>query len=316
MFLASLPGAAMIRYIGRRIFQGLLAIVIVISVIFLVLNLSGDPIRMLLSPTASPEEVRKMREVYGLDRSLVVRYGVFLSQAAHLNFGNSIQSRRPAVDLALERLPATLLLSFSSLVTAALAGIPLGMAAALKRGSPVDTLAVFISMIGQSTPVFWIALILIFLFAVMIPILPPSGYGSAAHLVLPAVSIALFLTAGVTRVTRTSTLEVVNQPFVTVVRSKGLSRRSVLIKHILRNAALPVVTQLSLQMRFVIGGSVVVESIFGWPGIGQLLAQSAYRRDYPVVIAATFFTALFILAFNLLLDLMYTLIDPRIRAWK
>ena len=306
----------MIRYIGRRIFQGLLAIVIVISVIFLVLNLSGDPIRMLLSPTASQEEVRRMREVYGLDRSLAVRYGVFLSQAAHLNFGNSIQSRRPAVDLALERLPATLLLSFSSLVMAALAGIPLGMAAALKRGSPVDTLAVFISMIGQSTPVFWIALILIFLFAVMIPILPPSGYGSAAHLVLPAVSVALFLIAGVTRVTRTSTLEVVNQPFVTVVRSKGLSRRSVLIKHILRNAALPVVTQLSLQMRFVIGGSVVVESIFGWPGIGQLLAQSAYGRDYPVVIAATFFTALFILAFNLLLDLMYTLIDPRIRAWK
>ena len=306
----------MIRYIGRRIFQGLLAIVIVISVIFLVLNLSGDPIRMLLSPTASQEEVRRMREVYGLDRSLAVRYGVFLSQAAHLNFGNSIQSRRPAVDLALERLPATLLLSFSSLVMAALVGIPLGMAAALKRGSPVDTLAVFISMIGQSTPVFWIALILIFLFAVMIPILPPSGYGSAAHLVLPAVSVALFLTAGVTRVTRTSTLEVVNQPFVTVVRSKGLSRRSVLIKHVLRNAALPVVTQLSLQMRFVIGGSVVVESIFGWPGIGQLLAQSAYSRDYPVVIAATFFTALFILAFNLLLDLMYTLIDPRIRAWK
>ena len=306
----------MIRYIGQRIFQGLLAIVIVISVVFLVLNLSGDPIRMLLSPTASQEEVRKMREVYGLDRSLAVRYGLFLSQAAHLNFGNSIQSRRPAVDLALERLPATLLLSFSSLAMAALAGIPLGMAAALKRGSAADTLAVFISMIGQSTPIFWIALILIFLFAVMIPILPPSGYGSAAHLVLPAVSIALFLTAGVTRVTRTSTLEVVNQPFVTVIRAKGLSRRSVLIKHILRNAAFPVVTQLSLQMRFVIGGSVVVESIFGWPGIGQLLAQSAYSRDYPVVIAATFFTALFILAFNLLLDLIYTLIDPRIRAWK
>ena len=306
----------MIRYIGQRIFQGLLAIVIVISVVFLVLNLSGDPIRMLLSPTASQEEVRKMREVYGLDRSLAVRYGLFLSQAAHLNFGNSIQSRRPAVDLALERLPATLLLSFSSLAMAALAGIPLGMAAALKRGSAADTLAVFISMIGQSTPIFWIALILIFLFAVMIPILPPSGYGSAAHLVLPAVSIALFLTAGVTRVTRTSTLEVVNQPFVTVIRAKGLSRRSVLIKHILRNAAFPVVTQLSLQMRFVIGGSVVVESIFGWPGIGQLLAQSAYSRDYPVVIAATFFTALSILAFNLLLDLIYTLIDPRIRAWK
>lgn len=306
----------MIRYLAQRIIQGLLAIFIVISVVYVVLNLSGDPIRMLLSPTASQEKVDEMRVAYGLDKPLPVRYALFVGQAVRLDFGQSIQSQRPAVQVAAERLPATVLLAFSSLLVAALVGIPLGVVAALKRGTLADSLAVFISMLGQSTPVFWIALILIFAFAVVIPIFPPSGYGSFAHLILPTLSIAMFLTAGVARVTRTSTLEVVNQQYVTVSRAKGLPQRIVVMNHILRNAALPVVTQLSLQMRFVIGGSVVVESIFGWPGIGQLLAQSAYSRDYPVVIAATFFVALFILIFNIVLDFVYTLLDPRIRAWK
>ncbi len=306
----------MLKFLGRRVIQGLLAIVVVISVVFLVLNLSGDPIRMLLSPTASDQEVSDMRAAYGLDRPLSVRYVIFLTQMVRLDFGESIQTHRPALEMVLQRLPATLVLAFSALVLATLIGVPLGMLAAVKRGSAADVVAVLVSMVGQSTPVFWIALILIFVFAVMIPLLPPSGYGTPAHLVLPTVSIAMFLTAGVTRVTRTSTLEVLSQPFVTVVRSKGLPGRLLLFKHILRNAAVPVVTQLSLQMRFVIGGSVVVESIFGWPGIGQLLAQAAYGRDYPVVIAATFFVALFILVFNVALDIVYTIIDPRVRAWR
>jgi len=153
-------------------------------------------------------------------------------------------------------------------------------------------------------------------FGVAFPILPPSGYGTAAHLVLPTVSIAVFLLAGIVRVTRSAVLDVLSQPFVTVARSKGVGESLVLVKHVFRNASIPVLTQISLQMRFVIGGSVVVESVFGWPGIGQLLAQSAYARDYPVVIASTFFIALFILAFSLLLDLAYGLVDPRVRVWK
>ena len=305
----------MLRFFLRRAMESLITIIVIVSVVFLVLNLSGDPIRMMASPTASEEEVAELRAAFGFDKPLVLRYGDFLSQISRLRFGDSINTRQPALRMVLQRLPATLLLSFASLALATIFGIPLGMLAAVRRGKAADIAAVLVSMVGQSMPVFWIALLLIFVFGVMIPILPPSGYGSLAHLVLPSISIAIFLLAGIVRVTRASMLEVLQQPFVTVVRSKGLEERLVLFKHVLRNASIPVLTQLTLQMRFVIGGSGVVESVFGWPGVGQLLAQAAYGRDYPVVIAATFFIALFILAFSMILDLAYGLVDPRVRIW-
>lgn len=306
----------MLRFIVSRVVQSVITILIIVSVVFVVLNLSGDPIRMMASPTASEQEVAVLRTEFGFDKPLVVRYVDFLAQVSRLRFGDSISTQQPALKLVLQRMPATLLLAFAALALATLIGIPLGMLAAVKRGKTADTAAMLVSMVGQSMPVFWIALLLIFVFGVMIPILPPSGYGTPAHLVLPSVSIAIFLLAGIVRVTRSSVLEVLEQPFVTVVRSKGLAERVVLFKHVFRNASIPVLTQLSLQMRFVIGGSVVVESVFGWPGVGQLLAQAAYGRDYPVVIAATFFIALFILAFSMVLDLAYGLVDPRVRIWQ
>jgi len=304
------------RFFVRRVVESVITILVIVSVVFLVLNLSGDPIRMMASPTASEQEVAELRAAFGFDKPLVLRYGDFLSQVSRLRFGDSINTRQPALQMVLQRLPATLMLAFTALALATIFGIPLGMLAAVKRGKAADTAAVLVSMVGQSMPVFWIALLLIFVFGVMIPILPPSGYGTLAHLVLPSVSIAIFLLAGIVRVTRASMLDVLQQPFVTVVRSKGLNESLVLFKHVLRNASIPVLTQLTLQMRFVIGGSVVVESVFGWPGVGQLLAQAAYGRDYPVVIAATFFIALFILAFSMVLDLAYGLVDPRVRIWK
>ncbi|MDC7125194.1 MAG: ABC transporter permease [Spirochaetales bacterium] len=306
----------MIKFILRRLIQSLVTIVIIVSVVFLVLNLSGDPIRMIASPTASEADLAQLRSAYGLDKPLAVRYVNYLSKVAHLEFGESLRTQQEALQMVLKRLPATLVLAFSALVLATIVGIPIGMLAALKKGTSIDSTAVLISMIGQAMPVFWIALLLIFLFGVLIPILPPSGYGTPAHLVLPTISLSLFLLAGIVRVTRSSTLEVLSQPFVNVLNSKGISEHLILIKHIFRNASIPVLTQLSLQMRFVIGGSVVVESVFGWPGIGQLLAQSAYGRDYPVVIASTFFIALFILVFSMVLDIFYGLIDPRVRVWK
>jgi peptide/nickel transport system permease protein len=305
-----------LRFIVSRVVQSVITILIIVSVVFVVLNLSGDPIRMMASPTASEQEVAVLRTEFGFDKPLVVRYVDFLAQVSRLRFGDSISTQQPALKLVLQRMPATLLLAFAALALATLIGIPLGMLAAVKRGKTADTAAMLVSMVGQSMPVFWIALLLIFVFGVMIPILPPSGYGTPAHLVLPSVSIAIFLLAGIVRVTRSSVLEVLEQPFVTVVRSKGLAEHVVLFKHVFRNASIPVLTQLSLQMRFVIGGSVVVESVFGWPGVGQLLAQAAYGRDYPVVIAATFFIALFILAFSMVLDLAYGLVDPRVRIWQ
>jgi len=291
-------------------------ILIIISVVFLVLNLSGDPIRMMASPTASEQDVAQLRAAFGFDKPLGFRYVDFLAQVARLRFGDSIRTSQPALAEVLHRLPATLLLAFVSLALATLVGIPLGMIAAIRKGTAADAAANLVSLLGQAMPVFWIALLLIFVFGVMFPILPPSGYGTPAHLVLPSLSIAIFLLAGIVRVTRASMLEVLSQPFVTVVKSKGLGPVPVLLKHAFRNASIPVVTQLSLQMRFVIGGSVVVESVFGWPGVGQLLAQAAYGRDYPVVIAATFFIALFVLAFSMVLDLAYGIIDPRVRVWR
>ena len=305
----------MLSFVLRRAAESLVTILIILSVVFLVLNLSGDPIRMMASPTASEQEVAALRTAFGFDKPLAFRYFDFLSQISRLRFGDSISTRQPALKMVLQRMPATLLLAFSSLALATIIGIPLGMLAAVKRGKAADTVAVLASMVGQSMPVFWIALLLIFVFGVMIPLLPPSGYGTPAHLVLPCVSIAIFLLAGIVRITRASMLEVLEQPFVTVVRSKGVDESLVLFKHVFRNASIPVLTQLTLQMRFVIGGSVVVESVFGWPGVGQLLAQAAYGRDYPVVIAATFFIALFILAFSMVLDLAYGLVDPRVRIW-
>lgn len=306
----------MLKFIARRALQSLATILIIVSTVFLVLNLSGDPIRMMVSPTASAEDVEAMRQAYGFDKPLAFRYVDFIARTAVLDFGESLRTQGPALELVLERMPATLLLAFASLFLAALAGIPLGMLAAVRKGSAADAAAVMVGMVGQSMPVFWIALLLIFLFGVAIPILPPSGYGTAAHLVLPSLSIAVFLLAGIVNITRASVLEALSQPFVTVARSKGIGEGLVLFKHVFRSASIPVLTQLSLQMRFVIGGSVVVESVFGWPGVGQLLAQSAYARDYPTVIAATFFIALFVLAFSMALDLAYGLIDPRVRVWK
>ena len=306
----------LLRFLVRRTVESVITILVIVSVVFVVLNLSGDPIRMMASPTASEQEVAALRTAFGFDKPLVFRYVDFLAQISRLRFGDSISTRQSALKMVLQRMPATLLLAFTALALATLLGIPLGMLAAVRRGKAADTAAIVVSTVGQSMPVFWIALLLIFVFGVMIPILPPSGYGTPAHLVLPSISIAIFLLAGIVKVTRSSVLEVLSQPFVTVVRSKGLDERLVLFKHVFRNASIPVLTQLTLQMRFVIGGSVVVESVFGWPGVGQLLAQAAYGRDYPVVIAATFFIALFILAFSMVLDLAYGFVDPRVRIWR
>ncbi len=305
----------MLSYILSRVFQGLLTVLIVVTIVFVVLNLSGDPIRLMLPPTASAEDVAAMREAFGFDRPLVEQYVKFLRQVLRLDFGRSIQTRMPATEQVLMRFPATMLLAFSSLLLAALIGVPLGVLAAVNRGKVLDGLAVSISLIGQSIPVFWIALILILLLGVFWPILPPSGYGTARHLILPVLTIALFLIAGITRVTRTSMIEVLPQMYLTAARAKGLSEKAVIVKHALRNASIPIITQLGLQLRFVLGGSVVVESIFGWPGLGQLLAHAAYERDYPLVTATTFFVACLIIGINILLDMAYTIADPKVRFW-
>lgn len=303
----------MLRYLARRLVLSGVVLLLLTVLVFVLVNLSGDPIRLLLPPTASQSDVAAYRERLGLDDPLLVRYGRFLAQAVQLEFGNSIQSREDALGLVLERLPATLSLAALAILFAALAGVPLGVLAATRRGSWADGLISGVAVTGQSIPVFWLGLMGVLLFAANLQVLPASGTGSWRHYILPVGTLTLFLLGSIVRVTRSSLLEVLGKPYVQTAAAKGQTRRLVVWKHAFRNAAIPVVTQLGLQVRFVVGGSVITEMVFAWPGLGRLLVSSVYARDYPVVEAGVFVVALLLIVVNTLVDLSYSLLNPRVR---
>lgn len=303
----------MLEYLARRVLLSIVVLFGLTLIIFVLVNLSGDPIRLLLPPDATRSEVEAYRERLGFDDPLLVRYGRFLSRVIRLDFGTSIQLREDALRLVLERLPATLSLAVLAIVTAVLIGVPLGVLAALRRNTWLDSLVSGLAIVGQSTPIFWLGIMGILLFAVTWRLLPASGIGGWEHYVLPVGTLSLFLLGGIVRVTRTSLLEVLGRPYVRTAKAKGQKQRSVVWKHAFRNAAIPVVTQISLQMRFVIGGSVITEMVFAWPGLGRLLVSSVYARDYPVVEAGVFVIALLLILVNTLVDLSYGYLNPRVK---
>lgn len=305
----------MLAYLGSKLLEGALTLLVVVTVVFVGMSLSGDPVRMVLPPTAGPAEVQQMREMLGLDQSLVIRYIRFLQRLFVGDFGRSIRSREPALIAIVNRLPPTLLLALTSVALAAIVGVPLGVVAALNQGTWLDSVIVVTSTLGQALPVFWLALLLIYAFAVELPVFPTSGYGSPRHLILPMLSLAMFLIGAITRLTRATVISALQEDYVRTARAKGLSEAVVMWKHVLRNVGIPIITQIVLQLRFVVGGSVVVESVFGWPGMGQLLAQAAYARDYPIVVAGTFFVASMIVVANIGLDVLYMLLDPKVKLW-
>jgi len=299
-------------YLTRRVALSAVVLVGLSLLVFAMVNLSGDPVRLLLPPDASAAEVARFRTAMGFDDPLPVRYLRFLSHAVRLDFGTSIQLRDPALGLVLDRLPATLQLAGLAVAAAILLGVPLGVLTAVKRDTPWDTVVTSLALIGQSTPVFWVGVMSILLFAVRLRWLPSSGIGTWEHLVLPVGTLTLFLLGGLVRVTRTSMLEVLNRPYVRTATAKGQRRRIVVWKHAFRNALIPVVTQIGLQMRFVIGGSVITETIFAWPGLGRLLVDAVYARDYPVVEAGVFVVALLLIVVNTLVDLSYAWLNPKV----
>jgi ABC-type dipeptide/oligopeptide/nickel transport system permease component len=299
-------------YLTRRVALSAVVLVGLSLLVFAMVNLSGDPVRLLLPPDASAAEVARFRTAMGFDDPLPVRYLRFLSHAVRLDFGTSIQLRDPALGLVLDRLPATLQLAGLAVVAAIALGVPLGVLTAVKRDTPWDTVVTSLALIGQSTPVFWVGVMSILLFAVRLRWLPSSGIGTWEHLVLPVGTLTLFLLGGLVRVTRTSMLEVLNRPYVRTATAKGQRRRIVVWKHAFRNALIPVVTQIGLQMRFVIGGSVITETIFAWPGLGRLLVDAVYARDYPVVEAGVFVVALLLIVVNTLVDLSYAWLNPKV----
>ena len=275
--------------------------------------LSGDPAVLMLPPEASEEQVDAIREEYGFNDPFLVQYGRFMQNALHGDFGRSIRYNQPAMELVIERLPATLQLSVTSILLAVLFALPLGIIAAVKRNSFADYSASFLAVIGQSMPNYWLGFMLVYFFAVKLGWLPTSGGPGLKYVILPAFTIAFAIMALISRMTRSSMLQVLHHDYIRTARAKGQSESKVIVVHALRNALLPIITIIGLQFGYILGGAVVIETIFAWPGLGLLTIQAIYNRDYPVVQAAVLFLTISFVLINLLVDVSYQFLDPRIR---
>lgn len=302
----------MAHYIARRIVLSLLTIFLAISLMFIVLHLGGDPVLLLVPLDASQEYIDRMRVQWGLNDPLWLQYAHFVGKAVLGDFGVSLKYNVPALSLVADRLPATALLAFVSIVFAVVVGVPLGFLSALKKNSLTDKLSNVGSVLGQSVPSFWLGLILILVFSVNLHWLPTGGMGTPEQLVMPGLTLGLYSLGRVVKLTRSSVLEVLRAEYVRTARAKGLSEQVVLFRHVLRNASIPIVTIIGLQMSGLIGGAIIVETIFAWPGLGRLIIQSIQFRDFPTAQAAVFFTAVTVSAINLIVDMLYGVLNPRV----
>ena len=301
-------------YLIRRSLQSLLLILLVTVVVFLLLHITpGDPATIILGEQATPEQIADLRRTMGLDRPLLEQYLRFLSNAVQGNFGQSIRAQRAASEVVIERLPATLQLTAGAFAFAVLVGMPIGILSAVKRFSLWDHGSMLIALLAQSMPVFWLGLMLIVVFAVQLRWLPASGMGQPQHLILPAVTLGTFLIGLIIRLTRSSMLEVLSQEYVRTARAKGLRERTFLVRHALKNALIPVVTLLGLQLGLLLGGAVITETVFAWPGMGMATVTAIHQRDYPVVQTAVLVSAVLVVGINWSVDVVYHFLDPRIR---
>lgn len=306
----------MAQYIIRRLLQAVLVIFGVVTVVFFILQLTGDPVRLMLGENASEEDITSVRRQFGLDRPLHEQYFTYLRNVTRGDFGESIRQRdRPAMALVMARYPATLRLAFLALgVSVALATI-FGIVSAVRRYSWLDNLVMFLALIGQSVPNFWLGIMLILLFAVQLNWLPSQGFGGGnpRYLVLPVLTLAAPGLARLTRLVRSGMLEILGHDYVRTARAKGLGERRVILGHALKNAAIPLVTIVGLDLGTLLGGAVVTEQIFAWPGVGLEVVLAINGRDFPVVQAAVFVIATTFVLINLGIDLLYTWLDPRVR---
>ena len=306
--------SALAIFLGTRLLRAVIALWLVSTVVFVVMRLSGDPVPLLLPPDAPRSEIARVRTELGLDRPLPVQYAVFLERAIRGDFGRSIHFREPAMRVVAAYLPATLELGLAAFALAAVIGVPVGVLSAVKRNSLLDHGTMTLALVGQSAPTFFLGILFILLISLQAGLVPTSGRGTWAHLVLPALTLGAFAMASIARLTRSAVLESLGADYVRTARAKGLSEMFVVAKHTLRNAALPVVTITGLQFGTLLGGAVVTETVFAWPGIGRLAIQSIYNRDYPVVQASVFLSALMFIVLNFLIDVIYGVLDPRVRS--
>jgi peptide/nickel transport system permease protein len=302
------------EYALRRLALSLVAMAGVITIVFVLLHASGDPATLLVTQDATQQDIERIRQAYGLDQPLLVQYGRFVARVVRGDLGYSYRQGLPVAELIAERLPATFELALAAITVTILLGVPLGLLAAARRGGALDTAAMTAALVGTSMPSFWLGLLLIIVFGVQLGWLPVSGYGSLRHLLMPALVLGGFYAAQISRLTRTGVLEVLAQDYIRTAAAKGLAGHIVVLKHALRNAALPVLTVLGLSFGHMLGGALVVETIFAWPGLGRLTVQAVLGRDFPVVQGAALTGAAVFLAVNLAIDLAYGWIDPRLRA--
>lgn len=306
----------MLAYLARRLAQMLVVVLMVSVVSFGLLFLTGDPTELLLGSAVdimTQQQIEEFRHARGFDRPWLVQYLSFLGRAVRGDFGNSLRHNRPAFQVVWERVPATVQLGTVALVVSIAVGVPLGVLSATHRGSVVDTGAMLLSLLGQSVPSFWLGILLIMVFGVYIPVLPISGRGTWLHLVLPGLTLAAFPLARNARLTRSSVLEVLHQEYVRTARAKGVPELGVVYRHALRNALIPVVTVIGLQLGFLLGGSVIVETIFAWPGVGRAIIHAIGNKDFPVVQAGVTLLSVTFVTVNLSVDLLYAFLNPRIR---
>jgi len=300
-------------FLAYRLFRMLIALWLVSTVVFIVMRLSGDPVPLLLPPDAPIAEMERVRHDLGLDRPLAIQYGVFIGNVLRGDFGRSIHFRQPAMRVALSYLPATFELGLAAFAIAVVIAFPAGVFSAVRRNSPLDHTAMALALVGQSAPTFFLGILFILVFSLRLDLFPTSGRGEWRHLVLPALTLGAFAMASIARITRSAVLEVQRADYIRTARAKGLREFVVVAKHTLKNAALPILTITGLQFGTLLGGAVVTETVFAWPGMGRLAIQSIYNRDYPVVQSTVFIAAVLFIFINLALDVLYGVLDPRAR---
>lgn len=303
----------MARYVLRRLFQSILVLVGLTVVVFFVTRQVGDVARLMLPIDATEAQYLQMREHLGVDDPLLVQFGRYAADLLRGDFGMSLWQNVPAMSLVIERFPATALLAFATLVFSLVIAVPVGILAALKPGSVFDRFATLLSILGLSMPTYWLALLLITFLAVQLGWFRTSGYGGLEYLVLPVLAISTQSIGRLVQVVRSSMLDVLNAQYLTTARSKGLAEHVTLTRHALRNAMLPILTITGDEIIGLLNGTVVIEVIFGWPGIGKLMIDAIVRRDFAVIQASVIFVAIIVIVINLIVDLLYAWLDPRIR---
>jgi peptide/nickel transport system permease protein len=301
------------NYLLQRLFYSIFVLLGISLIVFVTVRLTGDPVAMLLQDgNPSQEDIDEMRRLLDLDKPIPVQYLSFIGKAVTGDFGRSFRYSTPALGLVLERMPATLKLTLAAMSVAILIAFPLGIISAVYRGGSLDFVARSVSLVGISMPNFWLGIILIIIFGVRLHWLPVSGSGGPKYLIMPAIALGAALAGTLTRILRSSMLDVLGDDYIRTARAKGLRPSAVLTGHALRNALIPVLTILGLQFGLLLGGAVIVENVFSWPGVGRLVVNSIGVRDYPVVQAAVVVLAVILLTVNLLVDLLYKVVDPRV----